>query len=179
MLRSEALHQAHLPVQEGGLCLTSSVTVSGTAFIGSQARAFGREFIAASARGLPALSERLTGRPLAKKLVAVLKEVAVGASWVAIAAGTEMDGKETGGLLLDVGSHASGRCSDEEEGYCGDAQDSTMNSMTGRGSWTTETEAAPGARSESTSKAAHATDAVASAGLACSVQSRSSHARPQ
>lgn len=69
-----ALRQAHLPVQEGGVGLTSSARVASTAYTGRQALAFGWVFTVASTSGLPALFECLTQLPLAKEfIVAVTK----------------------------------------------------------------------------------------------------------
>ena len=72
----DALRQAHLPVREGGLGLTSSVDVSDAAYIGCHALALGRVPTAASSAGLPDLLERLPERPLAQELIAALKQVA-------------------------------------------------------------------------------------------------------
>ena len=74
-LGEEALRQAHLPVREGGLGLISRADVAGAAYIGSHALALGRVLTAASTPGLPAVLERLPGRPLAAELIAALKEV--------------------------------------------------------------------------------------------------------
>lgn len=68
---------------------------------------------------LPALLECLSERLLAKELVAAMKEItkvategqvkdSIGASWAPIAAGNEVKGKETGNLLSEVESQASG-----------------------------------------------------------------------
>ena len=58
-LGHEDLRQAHLPIREGGLALTSSSTIKGTAYIGYSALVLKR-IIAASARGnLPSLLEQL------------------------------------------------------------------------------------------------------------------------
>ena len=58
-LGHEALRQAHLPMREGGLGLTSSSSIKGAAYIGCHALVLGRA-VAASTRGnLPSLLERL------------------------------------------------------------------------------------------------------------------------
>ena len=49
-LGHEALRQAHLPVREGGIGLTSSRSIKGAAYIGCHALVLGR-VVAASARG--------------------------------------------------------------------------------------------------------------------------------
>ena len=96
-LGHDALRQAYLPIREGGLGLTSSSSIKGTAYIGCHALVLGR-VVAASARGnLPSLLERLPERPMASALIEELKivateaersqiEDAVGSSWAALAA---------------------------------------------------------------------------------------------
>ena len=90
------LRQAHLPIREGGLGLTSSSSIKGAAYIGCHALVLGRD-VAASARGnFPPLLERLPERPMALALIKELKivtteakrsqiEDAVGSSWAALA----------------------------------------------------------------------------------------------
>ena len=51
-LGHEALRQAHLPIREGGLGLTSSSSIKGAAYIGCLALVL-RRVVAASARGKP------------------------------------------------------------------------------------------------------------------------------
>ena len=92
-----ALRQAHLPIQEGGLGLTSSSSIKSAVYIGCHALVLGR-VVAAYARGnLPSLVERLPERPMVSALVEELKTVAteanrsqiedvVGSSWAALAA---------------------------------------------------------------------------------------------
>ena len=99
-LGHDALRQAHLPVREGGLGLTSSSSIKGAAYIGCHSLVLGR-VVPASARGnLPSLLERLPGRPMASALIEELKivtteakrsqiEDAVGSSWAALAAGED------------------------------------------------------------------------------------------
>ena len=75
-LGHDGLRQAHLPIREGGLGLTSSSSIKGAAFIGCHALVLGR-VVAASARGnLPSLLERLPERPMASALLEELKIVA-------------------------------------------------------------------------------------------------------
>ena len=69
-LGHDALRQAHLPIREGGLGLTSSSCIKGAAYIGCHALVLGR-VVAASARGnLPSLLERLPERPMASAFLA-------------------------------------------------------------------------------------------------------------
>ena len=64
-LGHEALRQAHLPIREDGLGLTSISSIKGAAYIGYHALVLGC-VVAASARGnLPSLLERLPERPMA------------------------------------------------------------------------------------------------------------------
>ena len=75
-LGHEDLRQAHLPIREGGLGLTSSSSIKGTIYIGCHALVLGR-IVTASARGnLPSLLERLPERPMASALPEELKTVA-------------------------------------------------------------------------------------------------------
>ena len=75
-LGHDTLRQAHLPIREGGLGLTSSSSIKGAAYIGCHALILGR-VVAASARGnLPSLLERLPERPMASVLIEELKIVA-------------------------------------------------------------------------------------------------------
>lgn len=76
VLGSDALRQAHLPVREGGLGLTGSAAIAVAVYISRQALSLGRVLNAASTRNLHALLEHLLERPLAKELIAILKEVA-------------------------------------------------------------------------------------------------------
>ena len=75
-LGHEARREAHLPIREGGIWLTSSGSIKGTAYIGCHALALGR-VVTASARGnLPSLLERLPERPKASALIEEMKTVA-------------------------------------------------------------------------------------------------------
>ena len=114
-LGHEALRQAHLPIREGGLGLTSSSSIKGAAYIGCHALVLGR-VVAASARGnLPSLLERLPERPMASALIEELKtaateakknqiEDAVGSSWAALAAEEDPQGRGIGTLLVEAGA---------------------------------------------------------------------------
>ena len=75
-LGHDVLRQAHLPIREGGLVLTSSSSIKGAAYIGCHALVLGL-VVAASARGnLPSLLEQLPERPMAPALLEELKIVA-------------------------------------------------------------------------------------------------------
>ena len=72
---NEFLRQAHLPIREGGLGLTSSSSIKGAAYIDCHALVLGR-VVTASARGnLPSLLERLPERPVASALIEKLGTV--------------------------------------------------------------------------------------------------------
>ena len=114
-LGHDALRQAHLPIEEGGLGLTSSSSIKGAAYIGCHALVLGR-VVAASARGnLPSLLERLPERPMASALLEELKivateakrsqiEDAVDSSWAALAAEEDPPGRGIGTLLVEAGA---------------------------------------------------------------------------
>ena len=118
-LGHDALRQAHLPIREGGLGLTSSSSIKGAAYIGCHALVLGRA-VAASARGnLPSLLERLPERPMASALIEELKivatetkrtqiEDAVGSSWAALAAEEDPQGRGIGTLLVEAGAGGGG-----------------------------------------------------------------------
>ena len=118
-LEHEALRQAHLPIREGGLGLTSSSPIKGAAYFGCHALVLGR-VIAASARGnLPSLLERLPERPMASALIEELKTVAteakisqiedaVGSSWAALAVEKDPQGRGIGTLPGRSGSRRMG-----------------------------------------------------------------------
>ena len=118
-LGHDALRQAHLPIREGGLGLTSSSSIKGAAYIGCHAMVLGR-VVAASARGnLPSLLERLPERPMASALLEELKivateakrsqiEDAVGSSWAALAAEEDPQGRGIGTLLVEAGAGGGG-----------------------------------------------------------------------
>ena len=114
-LGHDALRQAHLPIREGGLGLTSSSSIKGVAYIGRHALVLGR-VVAVSARGnLPSLLERLPERPMASALLEKLKivatevkrsqiEDAVGSSWAALATEEDPQGGGIGTLLVEAGA---------------------------------------------------------------------------
>ena len=118
-LGHDALRQAHLPIREGGLGLTSSSSIKGAEYIGSHALVLGR-VVAASARGnLPSLLERLPERPMASALLEELKivateakrsqiEDAVGSSWAALAAEEDPQGRGRGTILVEAGAGGGG-----------------------------------------------------------------------
>ena len=118
-LRHDALRQAHLPIREGGLGLTSSSSIKGAAYIGCHALVL-RRVVAASARGnLQSLLERLPERPMASALIEELKIVAteakrsqigdaVGSSWAALAAEEDPQGGGIGTLLVTAGAGGGG-----------------------------------------------------------------------
>ena len=118
-LGHDTLRQAHLPIREGGLGLTSSSSIKGAAYIGCHALILGR-VVAASARGnLPSLLERLPERPMASVLIEELKivateakrsqiEDAVGSSWAALAAEEDSQGRGIGTLLVEAGAGGGG-----------------------------------------------------------------------
>ena len=129
-LGDAALRQAHLPIREGGLGLTSSDAIKGAAYIGCHALVLGR-VVAASARGdLPSLLERLPERPMASALLEELRTVAkevkasqvenaVGASWAALAEGMDPGGRGVGTLLTEAGAEG-GREGGEQQKQGGD-----------------------------------------------------------
>ena len=118
-LGHDALRQAHLPIRESGLGLTSSSSIKGAAYIGYHALVLGR-VVAASARGnLPSLLERLPERPMASALLEELKieateakrseiEDAVGSSWAALEAEENPQGRGIGTLLVEAGARGGG-----------------------------------------------------------------------
>ena len=118
-LGHDALRQAHLPIREGGLGLTSSSSIKGAAYIGCHALVLGR-VVAASARGnLPSLLERLPEQPMASALLEELKivateakrsqiEDAVGSSWAALAAEEDPQGRGIETLLVEAGAGGGG-----------------------------------------------------------------------
>ena len=97
-LGHDALRQAHLPIREGDLALTSSSSIKGATYIGCHALVLGH-VVAASAWGnLPSLLERLPKRPMASALIVDLSTVAtevkrsqiedaLGSSWAALGGG--------------------------------------------------------------------------------------------
>ena len=108
-----ALRQAHLPIREGGLGLTSSSSIKGAVYIGCHALVLGR-VVAAFARGkIPSLLERPPERPMASALIEELKAVATKAkrsqieeaevsSWATLAAEEDPQGRGRGTLLNSI-----------------------------------------------------------------------------
>ena len=145
-LGHDALRQAHLPIREGGLGLTSSSSIKSAAYIGCHALVLGR-VVAASARGnLPSLLERLPERPMASALVEELKivateakrtqiEDAVGSSWAALAAEEDPQGRGVGTLLVEAGAEGGGG----GEGRGGEGEGRGGGGAWGRGCWTART----------------------------------------
>ena len=119
-LGHDALRQTHLPIQEGGLGLTSSSSIKAAAYIGCHALVLGR-VVAASVRGnLPSLLERLPERPMASALIEELKIVAteakrsqimdaVGSSWAALATEEDPQGRGIRSLQVEAGARGGGR----------------------------------------------------------------------
>ena len=114
-LGHEALRQAHLPIREGSIGLTSSSSIKGTAYIDCHALVLG-SVVAASARGnFPSLLERLAERPMASAFIEELKTVAtegkrsqiedaVGISWAALEAEEDPQGTGIGTLQVEAGA---------------------------------------------------------------------------
>ena len=143
-LGHDALRQTHLPIREGRLGLTSSISIKGAAYIGCHALVLGR-FVAASARGnLPSLLERLPERPMASALIGELKVVAteakrsqiedvVGSSWAALTVEEDPQGIGIGTLLVEAGAGGGGGGGEgRERGVGAGVLDSENN---GRISW--------------------------------------------
>ena len=118
-LGHEALRQAHLPIREGGLGLTSSSSIKGAAYIGCHALVLGRVVIASARGNLPPLLELLPERPMASAVIEDLKTVAteakisqiedaVGASWAALAAEEGLQERSIGTLLVEAGAGGGG-----------------------------------------------------------------------
>ena len=76
-LGHDALRQAHPPIREGGLGLTSSSSIEGAAYIGCHALVLGRVVVASARENLSSLLERLPERPMASPLIEKLKAVAI------------------------------------------------------------------------------------------------------
>ena len=118
-LGHDTLRQAHLPIREGGLGLTSSSSIKGAAYVGCHALVLGR-VVDASARGnLPSLLERLPERPKTSALIEELKTVAtevkrsqiedaVGSSWAALASEADPQGRGIGTLPVEAGAGGGG-----------------------------------------------------------------------
>ena len=114
-LGHDALRQAHLPIREGGLGLTSSSSIKGAAYIGCHALVLGRVVAASAGGNLPPLLERLPERPMASAPIEELKivateakrsqiEDAVGSSWAALAVEQDSQGRGIGNLLVEAGA---------------------------------------------------------------------------
>ena len=144
-LGHDALRQAHLPIREGGLGLTSRSSIKGAAYIGCHALVLGR-VVAAYARGnLPFLLERLPERPMASALIEELKivateakrsqiENAMGSSWAALAADEDPQGRGIGTILVEAGAGGGGGGrKGKGEGRGGET------GAWGRGCWTART----------------------------------------
>ena len=118
-LGHDALRQAHLPIREGGLGLTSSSSIKGAAHIGCHALVLGRVVAASARRNLPSLLERLPERPMASVLIEELKIVAieakrtqieneVGSSRTSLAVEEDSQGRGIGTLLVEGGAGGGG-----------------------------------------------------------------------
>ena len=70
------LRQAHLPIRNDGLALTSNSSIKGAAYIGCRALVLGRVVAASALGNLPSLLERLPEQPMASALIEELKTVA-------------------------------------------------------------------------------------------------------
>ena len=118
-LGHDALRQAHLPIREGGLGLTSSSSIKGAAYIGCHALVLGRVVVASARGNIPSLLERLPERPMASALLEELKivateakrsqtEDAVGSSWAALAAQEDPQRRGIGTLLVEARAGGGG-----------------------------------------------------------------------
>ena len=124
-LGHEALRQAHLPIREGGLGLTSSSSIKGAAYIGCHTLVLGC-VVAASAQGNPPpLLKQLPERPMASGLIEELKTVAteakrsqiedaMGSSWAALSVEDDPQGRGIRTLLVEA--EAGGRGGREGRG---------------------------------------------------------------
>ena len=130
-LGHDALRQAHLPIREGDLGLTSSISIKGAAYIGCHALVLGRVVAASARESLPSLLERLPERPMASALIEELKivateankaqiEDAVGSSWAALAAEEDPQGRGIGTLLVEAGAGGGEGGGGEGEGQGGE-----------------------------------------------------------
>ena len=138
-LAHDALRQAHLPILEGGLGLTSSSSIKGAAYIGCHALVLVRVVAASARENLPSLLERLPERPMTSALIEELKIVAteakrsqiqdaVDSSWAALAAKEDPQGRGIGTLPVEAGGERrGGRGAGGERGAWG------------RGCWTATT----------------------------------------
>ena len=75
-LGHEALRQAHLPIQKGGIGFTISSSIKDAAYIGYHALVLGCVVAASAGGNLPSLLERLPERTMASALIEELKTVA-------------------------------------------------------------------------------------------------------
>ena len=116
-LGHEALRQAHLSIEKGGLGLTSSNSIKGVAYIGCHVFFLGR-VVAASTRGdLLSLLERLREGPTASALLEKTMatkfkrgqiEDAVGTSGAALVAEDDSQGRGIGSVLVEAGAEREG-----------------------------------------------------------------------
>ena len=113
-LRHKALRQAHLPIQEGSLGLTSSSSIKGAAYTGCHALVMGCVVATSTRGGLPSLLERLPERPMTSVLIEELKTVTikakrsqiedpVGSSWATLAAEEDPQRRGIRTLLVKAG----------------------------------------------------------------------------
>ena len=127
-LGQEALRQAHLPIRQGGLGLTSSSSIKDAAYIGCYALV--RRNLQQGE--LSSLLERLPERPMSSALIEELKTVvteakrsqiedAVGRSWAALAAKEDPQGRVRGieTLQVEVGTGGEGGRGGEGRGKGG------------------------------------------------------------
>ena len=114
-LAHDALRQAHLPIREGGLGLTSSSSIKGAAYIGCHALVLVRVVAASARENLSSLLERLPELPMTSALIEELKIVAteakrsqiqdaVDSSWAALAAEEDPQGRGIGTLPVKAGA---------------------------------------------------------------------------
>ena len=71
----EVLRQGHLPIRKGGLMLTSSSSIKGTANIDCHALVLGRVVVSSARGNIPSLFERRPERPMASALIEEVKTV--------------------------------------------------------------------------------------------------------
>ena len=111
----EALRQAHFPIREGGLGLTSRNLIEGAAYNGCLALVTRRAVVSSVWGNLAYLLELLPGRPMASSLLKELKAMAtevkksqiddsMGSSWETLSVEEDSQGKGLRTLLLKVGA---------------------------------------------------------------------------
>ena len=143
-LAHDALRQAHLPILEGGLGLTSSSSIKGAAYIGCHALVLVRVVAASARENLSSLLERLPERLMTSALIEELKIVAteakrsqiqdaVDSSWAALAAEEDPQGRGIGTLPVEAGAGGEGG---ERRGGRGAGGE---RGAWGRGCWTATT----------------------------------------